>query len=140
MKLPEDLARQAASLLLERHRAHLDPADRFEVTGELGRAWVEVVLAFGDPKGRARTEVTVRVTIPEGAPDPKAALDLAFDAGDAYLGQWLEEGRPQQPIDFEEARYEGRPVHVRLRRRRPALEAEAERLLREAGEDPAPTD
>ena len=132
MKLPEDLRRQAARLLAERHGPHLRSGERFWVDGVLEKDGVEVELALGDPEGRDRTEVTVRVRIPEGATDLQAALDLAFDAGDAYLGQWLEEGRPHVPIDFQPATFEGKAVEVRLLRRRPALEEEADRLLAEA--------
>lgn len=137
MKLPEAVCRDAASLLGARHRDHLAEGETFTVDGETGPDGVEVVLVLEAPGGADRAETTCRVDVPAGAPDEDAALDRALDAADAFLGSWLEGGRAERhPGDFGEYDYEGATVHLRFHRSRPALDAEADRILRDAGDEP----
>lgn len=135
--LPEDLARKAARLLQRRLKEWLEPGENVTVSGEQGDEGAEVVVTLELPGGHRRTETGVRVAVPGGASTPEAALDLAFDAADAFLGQWLEEGREtRHPIEWVELTFDDRPVQVRQRITRPIVEAEADRLLDEdEGED-----
>ncbi len=139
MRLPEDLCRRAADLLQERYGHALEPGESFVVRGSLfaGEAEVRIEIEKSDPLERVGPElieVAAKVGVPEGARDADEALGVALDASDAFMGEWLEAGREERhSIDFVDHYYRGRPVSIRMRRSRPALEAEAERILRRSG-------
>jgi hypothetical protein len=142
MNLPDELCREAARLLQQRYRDLLAAGESFSVTGSLDADQAEVTVHLDAPGGHDRLEWVVRVAVPAGADDADSAVARALDAGDAFIGEWLEGGRAERhPIDFVEHRFAGRPVSIRMRHSRPALEAEAERILQgargegEGGED-----
>jgi len=134
--LPRPLRRELERLLHRRWSAQLEPGERFIVQGGREEDWFELNLSLEAPDACDRSEVSVRVELAavHGAEDE--ALALSADAAEAVLGRWLEEGRPPPTwADFAEMAYEGHPVHVRHRRRRPALDAEAARLLGASDEE-----
>lgn len=130
MKLPKETLQQTAQLLARRHAADLKPGEEFDVDVDIDSEQVEVTFHLDVAGGKERIEVVCRVPIPAAAVDAEAGFALGIDAADAFLGQWLEGDREERfPIDFIEAEFEGKTVGVRMRKSRPSVEAEADRLL-----------
>jgi hypothetical protein len=120
-----------SELLARRWRDALEPGERFEAHRgvEEGLAVARFALVSRDGATHHEFEVAAEV----GA-DSAARLDLVTDACDLALGAWLEEGRPRLEGIPEEREFEGVPVRLTLRLRRPGLETAADRLLGETEE------
>ena len=100
-------------------------------TGDLDPSWVLVALVGAD--GATRHEFEVRA--PQRIGGGGGPRDLALDAADSLLGEWLEDERPRLPGVTALREYEGTPVQVTARLVLPRLQAEADRLLGESDED-----
>ncbi len=124
---------EASDLLRQRYAALLHDNEMLRVAARMDPSEVEVTVCIETSGGDERVEIDTKVSVPLAAEKPEEALLLALDAADAFLGEWLEGGREERhSIDYVEHRYEGRFVLVRLRRSRPLLEAQADRLLQQA--------
>ncbi len=132
--LPEALCQQVSEMLLERYQPWLRPGERTDLCGALTSETVELTLfvergARGE--GGERWEATVQLD-PAGR-EEEAVLALALDAADAALSEWLEEGRERRPPpEFEEAKFQGETLGLRLRRRQPKVEEAGDTLLEES--------
>lgn len=126
--LSADLCASVAEALEVRYGQWMRGGERAGATGRIEAGQVEVTLFVEAESGSARWEVCVRVA--RGTRSEEEALDLALDAADAALGEWLEGGREERPPPiFEEARFRGETVGLRRRRTSPRLEAEADAIL-----------
>jgi hypothetical protein len=119
-----------ASALAERWEEFLRPGESFlaevDTEGERARA----MLALVDADGATRYEFEVLAPLQVGG--GRDARELALDAADALLGEWLEDERPRLPGVADAREFDGTPVQVTARLVHPRLQAEADRLL---GED-----
>lgn len=122
--------------LAQRHRDLLRSGERFELTTEENARGVRGLLAlFGGDDG-TRVELEARVDFKQSGLRSEDALGLVLDALDLSLGEYLESGRSERlNAAFEERDLDGTPVFLRGRVRRPALEAEANKLLGEPAAD-----
>src|SRR4051812_38001930 len=104
-----------ASTLADRWRASLQAGERFEVDtgGADDHTRIEAVLVSGSE----RSEFVV-----EADGTDRTAFDLAVDALDAVIGEWLESDRPRLTGVPEARERAGRVVTVTSRVRRPDLE------------------
>lgn len=118
--------------LAERWADELDEGESFEVSIDVTDAEARVVLSLVGTDASIRHEFQVRT--PVGSRGSEGARDLALDAADAVLGEWLEDGRPRLAGLEVERDYQGSPVWVHARRVAPRLEAEADRLLGDGDE------
>lgn len=130
--LTEKSRGEVLAALQARHRDLLHPGERFELsTDETPRGVRGRLALFGGADG-TRTELEARVDFKKAQLGSEDALGLVLDALDLTLGEFLEAGRSERLNSaFEERDLDGRPVFIRGRVRRPALEAEANRLLGE---------
>lgn len=132
---PDERARLIAGLD-DRHRELLRPGERFALTGKEEKHWVGALLALEGGAEGTRLELELRVEPKALGVDPDTAMHLCLDGLDLVLGEWLESGRSERFDSAWETRdLEGREMAFRGRLRRPALEAEASRLLGEPEED-----
>jgi hypothetical protein len=122
--------------LARRHRELLREGERFELVAEENARGVRGVLALTGGADGTRTEMEARVDFKGSGLGSEAALGLVLDALDLSFGEYLEAGRSERLNAASEAReLDGQTVYLRGRVRRPALEAEASRLLGEADAD-----
>lgn len=121
-----------AALLQERWGEHLQQDERFFASvGEAEGQGAKVCLGLEDADGSTRTEFEVVAPRQAGG---RNAVDVALDAADALLGEWLEADRPRPTGHTAPRIWEGIEVQVTVRRLHPRLEAEADRLLGEGDE------
>jgi hypothetical protein len=116
-----------AAALEERWEEFLREGESFlaevDSEGEKARA----MLALVDADGATRHEFEVLAPLRVGG--GRDARELALDAADALLGEWLEDGRPRLPGIAAPREFDGTPVQVTARLVHPRLQAEADRLL-----------
>ena len=135
--LEAQLCIKTATLLKERHGPHLAPDEAIEVNGELahGHARVGMVMVPRDRSTSLTLETVVELDR-NNLDHPGEARDLALNALDAILGEFLASERLQVlPPAWTAHGFEGREVLVRGAYTRPQLDDEASRLLAEAGFD-----
>ncbi len=119
-----------AAALLERWEEFLHEGEAFEAKVDTEGKETSVTLAVVDADGARRYEFEVKA--PQRVGGGAGAVDVALDAADALVGEWLEDGRPRLSGMTAAREYEGTPVQVTTRMVLPRLESEADRLL---GED-----
>jgi len=134
--LPAWVKAEVPQILSMRYQEWLAVGERAGVEGSLwgeeesgsAKAFVELTVYVDNPARGSRHEATVR--LPREGLSERAAIELALDAADAALGEWLEEGRESRHRDlFEEASFDGLSLLLRLRLRHPALEEQAEAII-----------
>jgi len=116
-----------AAALRERWAEYLREGESFEAEIDAEGKEARVLLAVVDADGSTRHEFEVVAAQRVGGGG--GALDVALDAADALVGEWLEDGRPRLPGVSVAREYEGTPVQVTARLVLPRLQAEADRLL-----------
>lgn len=122
--------------LAARHRDLLRTGEKFDLTTEETPRGVRGVLVLAGGEDGTRIEMEARVDFKNTGLRNDEALGLVLDALDLSLGEFLESGRSERlNAAFEERDLQGRQVFLRGRVRRPALEAEANRLLGEPEAD-----
>lgn len=122
-----------AGALAERWEEFLREGESFAAAIESENEETRVVLALVDPDGATRHEFVV--VAPQRVGGGRDAAELALDAADALMGEWLEDGRPRLPGVPALREYEGTPVQVTARLVHPRLQAEADRLLGDEDEE-----
>ena len=134
--LTEKSRSEVLAALQARHRELLRPGEKFELTTEETPRGVRGLLALSGGADGTRTELEARVDFKQAELGSEDALGLVLDVLDAAIGEYLEAGRTERlGAALEEREFEGKPVFLRGRVRRPALEAEASRLLGEPEAD-----
>lgn len=125
-----DLA-DVRDLVLERVRGLLREGEDLEVRGCSSRDSVDASFVLQGGAGGERVCLEARVDLGETGLAEPAARDLALDALDLVLLNWLEGGREERfPGVFEARELSGHVVHVCAERTFPALDAQADALLR----------
>jgi len=125
--IEEALADQIGEALL--------PEERLSVEGASSAA--EVTTRWTLEGGRERLVLEARVDPKETGLDLEQARDLAIDALDLLLLEWLESGRRTRFSGvFELRELQGRSLWVRVERTFPDLEAQAAALLQRDGHEP----
>ena len=122
--------------LARRHRDLLRDGEKFELVAEENARGVRAVLALAGGADGTRVEMEARVDAKQSGLRGDAGLSVVLDALDLSFGEFLEAGRTERlSAAFEQRDLEGVPVALRGRIRRPAIEAEANKLLGEAESD-----
>jgi hypothetical protein len=117
-------------LMAERTEGLLRPGERLAVSGrtEPGEVFARFSLE-GMPAGE-RFELESKVARAQ-VPDPDRARDLAIDALDLLLLEYLEAERGLRYSGvWEQRELQGLPVSVRVERTNPQLDAQADELLK----------
>jgi hypothetical protein len=130
---PED-SRDVEQAMGERLSGMLDPGERLSVFGESFPSEVHARFTVeGGPRGE-KLELESRVDLDKAGVAEPEGRDLALDALDLTLFEWLESER-RMPLSgaFEERELSGKPVRVRAERTFPGLEARADALLKGEG-------
>jgi len=126
-------------LLAERVGGLLAQGEALEVEGESSADQVRArFLLSGSPKGD-RLELEAKVDLAAAGLDAEGGRDLALDALDAILLDYLESERSTRYSGVFEAReLGGKPLLVRAERTYPALDAAADALLSGPGDGAPP--
>jgi len=134
--LTEKSRAELLAALQLRHRDLLRPGEKFELTSGQTARGVRGLLALSGGADGTRVELEARVDSKQGGLVGDDALGLVLDALDLSMGEYLEAGRTERlNAGFQERELQGGSVFLRGRVRRPALEAEASRLLGEPEAD-----
>ncbi|WP_373048076.1 hypothetical protein [Vulgatibacter sp.] len=131
--MAEFSAEAVAAALGERWEEYLQAGESFEAAIDTEGTEARVSITLVDADGATRHEFEVKA--PQRVGGAGGSVEVAMDAADALVGQWLEEGRPRLPGVAAAREYEGTPVVVTMRLVHPRLQAEADRLLGDEGDD-----
>lgn len=117
-------------VLLDRVAGLLRPGERLEVDGEGSAAKVHARVVLEGGAAGERVEVESEVELGPTGPDGEGARDLALDALDLVLLEYLESGRSLRLSGaWERRELRGQAVRLRAERTFPALDAQADALL-----------
>lgn len=130
---PKELS-DVQEILADRVAGLLAPGEKLSITGSSSAEEVHARFVLdGSPKGD-RLELEAKVDLATAGLGPDEGRDLALDALDAILLDYLQSERGTRYSGVFEAReLRGKPVLVRAERTFPALEAAADALLGKDG-------
>lgn len=125
---------QITDALRKRHR-RISPRERLEIDGELGHGHTLVELRLSTPDDHFRLAIDLAVECePNDLDNPIVARDVALDYLDVVLADFLANDRRLNLLpEWDAHEVDGVVVKIRGEVTNPALESEADRLLREAG-------
>ena len=132
-----ELARQAAQLMVQRHGDYLVKGEIIRIFFTRHQGMRRVRLELHDRKADQQLKLCADLagSSPEdGDEADDACMALGLDFLDGVLAEHLESGRESLPRSEPVAHsFEGQTVHLSGGLSKPFLEAEADRLLAEAG-------
>ncbi len=125
-------------LLEERLQGMLEPGERVRVSGETGGQEVQARFVLEGGRTGARLELESRVELGGKVKSLERARDLAVDALDLVLLEYLESERSiRYSGAWQQRELQGAAVAVRVERTFPGLEAQADALLDKKDGEPA---
>lgn len=120
--------------MAERLEGALEPGEALTVDGSSDPSEVRARFVLAGGRSKARLELDARVELAATGLSAEDARDLALDALDLILLEYLESDRAVRYSGVEEEReLNGVPVFVRAERSFPELEAQADALLEDDG-------